>query len=301
MIDHKLKLFCLIVHTGSFSKAAEITGLTQPGVSRQIQTLEDVYNARLLNRQGGTVTLTNAGERLYKYAEEINSHFTTINNKLRSLSSILDKTVRIGSCHTIGNFVLPEVTANFNRQYSDITIDLDINVVDDVLNNLQDRKIDIAFVNGDIKKDNFIVKKLFSDELVLMMLKSNKLSANKKISILDIMNEPFIMNNNCASTKMILENYLSNKGLSISSLHTVLKTGTIESAKGAVKNGLGVAIIPMCAVTKGGNNGNTTTASFREGKLTNNYSLIYRKNRDYSPVSSKFIKYTSNYPFQQSN
>ncbi len=300
MIDHKLKLFCSIVQTGSFSKAAEITGLTQPGVSRQIQTLEDVYNARLLNRQGGTVTLTKAGERLYKYAEEINSHFTIINNKLRSLSSSIDKTIRVGSCHTIGNFVLPEVASNFNKQYSDITIDLSIDDVDDILNTLHERKIDLAFVNGNIKNDNLIVKKLFSDELVLIMLKSHKLSANKNISILDIMNEPFIMNSKCASTKMILENYLSNKGLSINNLRTVLKTGTIESAKRAVKNGMGVSIIPRCAVTKDGDNGKTTSASFREGKLTNNYSLIYRKNRDYPPVSSKFIKYISNYPFQQS-
>ncbi len=297
MIDHKLKLFCLIVQTGSFSKAAEMTGLTQPGVSRQIQTLEDVYNARLLNRQGGTVTLTRAGERLYKYAEEINSHFTVINNKIRSLSSTIDNTIRIGSCHTMGNFILPDIATNFNNINPDITIDLKINAVNDVIKNLHDRKLDVALVNGDIKKDNLIVNKLFSDEMVLIMLKTHKLSAKKMISILDIMNEPFIINTNCTSTEKIFENYLSNKGLSTSNLHIVLKTGTIESAKRAVKCGMGVSIIPKCSVTKNRENGKTTTTSFREGKLTNNYSLVYRKNRDYSPVSFKFIKYLSSYPF----
>jgi len=301
MIDHKLKLFCLIIKTKSFSKAAEITGLTQPGVSRQIQTLEEVYNARLLNRQGGTVSLTNAGERLYKYAEEINSHFTTINNKLRSLSSTMDNTIRIGLCHTIGNYIFPEIASHFNKQFTDTAFDLNMNGTDEVLSDLYDRKIDIGLVNDKIKKDNLIVKNLFCDELVLLMNSSHKLSAKNKISILDIMHEPFILNNKSSSIQNTIEKYLSRKGLSINSLNIVLKTGTTESAKRAVENGLGMSIVPRCSVIKNGNNGKLSSATFKEGKLTNNYSLIYRKNRDYSPMSSKFIRYINDYPLSTLN
>jgi len=301
MIDHKLKLFCLIVKTVSFSKAAEITGLTQPGVSRKIQALEDVYQTRLLNRQGGTVTLTEAGEKLYKYAEEINSHYTTMSNKLRSLSSAIDNTISIGSSHTIGNFIFPEIALNFNKQFPDIIFDLNMNGTDEVLRDLNDRNIDIALVNGIFKKDNLITRNLFCDELVLIMNSSHKLSAKKKISILDIMNEPFIANNKNTSIQHAIEQYLSKKGLSMNHLNIVLKTGTTESAKRAVEHGLGISIVPRCSIIKEENNGTISSAAFKEGKLTGDYSLMYRKNRDYSSISSKFIRFISNYPFQLSS
>ena len=115
------------------------------------------------------------------------------------------------------------------------------------------------------------------------------------------MNEPFITNNKSAYIQNTIEQYLSKKGLSINSLNVVLKTGTTESAKRAVEHGLGISIVPRCSIIRESNNGSISSATFKEGKLTGNYALMYRKNRDYSSISSKFISFISNYPFQQSS
>ena len=71
MDDHKLKVFCTVAETKSFSRASEIIRLTQPAVSLQIQALEEIYETKLFDRSSSTVTLTPAGEILYRYAKEI--------------------------------------------------------------------------------------------------------------------------------------------------------------------------------------------------------------------------------------
>jgi DNA-binding transcriptional LysR family regulator len=64
MDDHKLRVFCTVAETKSFSKTSEIIHLTQPAVSLQIQALEEVYETKLFDRSSSTVTLTPAGEML---------------------------------------------------------------------------------------------------------------------------------------------------------------------------------------------------------------------------------------------
>ena len=70
-MEHKLKIFCTVAETKSFSKTSEIIHLTQPAVSLQIQAIEEKYETKLFDRSSSTVTLTPAGEILYKYAKEI--------------------------------------------------------------------------------------------------------------------------------------------------------------------------------------------------------------------------------------
>ena len=60
MEDHKLKVFCTVAETRSFSKTSEIIHLTQPAVSLQIQALEEMYETKLFDRSSSRVTLTPA-------------------------------------------------------------------------------------------------------------------------------------------------------------------------------------------------------------------------------------------------
>jgi len=71
MEDHKLRVFCAVAETKSFSKASELIHLTQPAVSLQVQAMEELYETRLFDRSGNTINLTPAGEILYKRAKEI--------------------------------------------------------------------------------------------------------------------------------------------------------------------------------------------------------------------------------------
>ena len=107
MEDHKLKVFCTVAETKSFSKTSEIIHLTQPAVSLQIQALEEIYETKLFDRSSSTVTLTPAGEVLYKYAKEILSLYANAEKVIGELTGLVKGSISIGASSTIGNHVLP--------------------------------------------------------------------------------------------------------------------------------------------------------------------------------------------------
>jgi LysR family hydrogen peroxide-inducible transcriptional activator len=59
---HQLRYFCAIADTGSFSRAARQTFVSQPALSQQIAKLEDELGTRLFDRLGRSVTLTEIGK-----------------------------------------------------------------------------------------------------------------------------------------------------------------------------------------------------------------------------------------------
>lgn len=81
MEDHKLKVFCTVAETKSFSKTSQIIHLTQPAVSLQIQALEELYETKLFDRSSSSINLTCAGEVLYSYSKNILAQYAELQRK----------------------------------------------------------------------------------------------------------------------------------------------------------------------------------------------------------------------------
>ncbi len=119
-----LYLFVLVADEGSFTKAAARLGMAQSGVSRSIRALEERLGVPLLTRTTRKLALTQAGEQLYRTAQE---SFARIDNGLNLLAHYRDTpsgTVRINaSQHAIDKILLPKL-AGFARLYPDIRLEL---------------------------------------------------------------------------------------------------------------------------------------------------------------------------------
>lgn len=68
---HHLMYFWMVAKEGSVTKAAELLHLSQPTVSSQIQKLEQSLEAKLFERKGRSLVLTDIGQTVYRYADEI--------------------------------------------------------------------------------------------------------------------------------------------------------------------------------------------------------------------------------------
>ena len=71
---HHLRYFWTVARLGSITRATEELHLTQPGISTQLRTLERSLGEQLFRRSGRTLTLTETGRVVFRYADEI---FTT--------------------------------------------------------------------------------------------------------------------------------------------------------------------------------------------------------------------------------
>ncbi len=168
-MEHKLKVFCTVAETKSFSKTSEIIHLTQPAVSLQIQALEEKYETKLFDRSSSTVTLTLAGETLYKYAKEILALYASAEKAIGKQTGILKGSLTIGAGSNIGNYILPTVITEFRKTHPKMKIYLHVSNTKRVIELLNSGNIDLGLVEGDITRQKITVKKLLSDELVLIV------------------------------------------------------------------------------------------------------------------------------------
>lgn len=117
-----LRAFVSVAQLNSFTKAGEILGRSQPAVSLQIQRLEELVDEPLLSRIGKNLELTEAGESLYDYANQI----LTLNDlaiSQLSKSSISGK-IRLGIPSEFATVLLPKIVSRFAKAYPNVTLEV---------------------------------------------------------------------------------------------------------------------------------------------------------------------------------
>lgn len=299
MDDHKLKVFCTVAETKSFSKASEIIRLTQPAVSLQIQALEEIYGTKLFNRSGCVIALTKAGETLYKYAKEINDLYMAVEKDIGNMTGRVKGIVSVGASSTIGNYVLPPVIADFKRKYPKVGVHIHIGNTKSVIESLNAANTDVGLVEGEVKKQKLVVEKLIPDEMVLIMSPVHPWAKKSNISILELSKEPFILREEGSGTRQMIEKNLAKHGIVPHNIKISFIMGSTESIKGAVEEGLGVSIVSRWAAKKEVRYGTLKTARFKEQEIVRDFSLIYRKPVTYTHALDKFLGFLKNYSFDK--
>jgi DNA-binding transcriptional LysR family regulator len=114
---YELELFRLVVKHESFTKAAEIAGLTQSAITRQMQSMENSLGLELLERTTRSVRMTPAGEFLFRRSAEMLENVEQTVRSLREEFAGARKEVRVGVSRTIGLAYLPGFFhANLRKQ-----------------------------------------------------------------------------------------------------------------------------------------------------------------------------------------
>jgi DNA-binding transcriptional LysR family regulator len=299
MDDHKLKVFCTVAETKSFSKTSEIIHLTQPAVSLQIQALEEIYETKLFDRSSSTVTLTPAGEVLYKYAKEILALYATAEKVIGKLTGLVKGSITIGACSNIGNYLLPSVITDFRKTHLKTKIHLLVSNTKRVIELLNSGNIDIGIVEGDVVRQKMIVKKLISDELLLIVPPNHPWAKKKEVSISDLTKEPFIFREAGSGTRQMMEKFLSRHGITPQDMKVSVVLGSTEAIKDAVENGLGVSIISRWAARKENKYGTLRLLSLKEEKMVRDFSLIINKNSVSSNALDEFLTFLKSYQFDK--
>ncbi len=299
MEDHKLKVFCTVADTKSFSKASEIIHLTQPAVSLQIQALEELYETKLFDRSSSTVSLTAAGEILYKYAKELLALYSAAEKNIGELTGLVKGSISLGASTTIGNHLLPTVIADFRRTHPKIKIHLSVGNTKRIVEFLNSGNIDIGLVEGDVARQKLIVEKLIADELVVIVPPLHPWAKKKEISIYEVMKEPFILREEGSGTRQIIEKYLNKHGISTHDMKTSMMLGSTEAIKEAVESGIGISIVSRWAARKENKYGSLKLVSLKEEKFFRDFSLIFHKNAIASHAVDEFLTYLKSYPFEK--
>jgi len=172
---NSLIVFYEVVQLKSFSKAAEVLCLTQPGVSNHIAQLEVQAGRPLLKREKGTIELTPEGKAIFKYAEKIVRIAGDLEKRIKSLHEEVKPHLNVGTTPTYSKAIMPELLGSFQKAFPQVMIKLDTGSSEEMEKTLLSGHNDIVIVANPTLSKKLHAIPFLKEELVLITPKDHLL------------------------------------------------------------------------------------------------------------------------------
>ena len=147
----QLNIFCKVIELKSFSKAGRSVHLSQPTISSHIKDLEDHLDCRLIDRLSKEAVPTKAGELLYGYAKRILALRDDAEADLAEFTGILRGRLVIGGSTIPGTYLMPQLIAEFKKQYSDVIVSLKIGDTENIIEGILKGNLELPISKFPIK------------------------------------------------------------------------------------------------------------------------------------------------------
>jgi LysR family transcriptional regulator, transcriptional activator of the cysJI operon len=281
-----LKVFCDLTETESFTKAAQVNGVTQSAVSQTISSLERQFKSLLIERSKKNFRLTAEGEVLYDYSKQILQTYDALHSKLQEIKDIISGNIRVATIYSIGLHILPSYLKKFLKSYPTVNVHVEYRrpdqVYEDVLGNVVDLGL-VAYPTRDAKLEIVALKK---DPLVLICHPQHPFAKNKSIKFKALSGQKFVSFERDIPTRKALDKILKDHGVTVE--HT-MEFDNIETVKRAVEIDSGVAIVPQETIRQEVASQTLAAVRLEEGEYFRSLGIIYKKNKVLSPAIKQFI------------
>jgi DNA-binding transcriptional LysR family regulator len=238
-----LETFCRVAHFRSFSKAAKDLFLTQPTVSGHILTLEKSLSLRFFDRTGKEARLTRAGEIFQRFAFKILSCRKELINALSEFSQGIRGELSLGASTIPGEYLLPRLMGDFKKEHPHFTLSLRIADTRDVVRYVLEDIVEFGFTGAKLNHPSLHYEKCAEDEIIIVSPPDHPLSRKKRVTVDDLLREPWIIREEGSGTQMAVERMLRKRGKSLKQFGVTVELGSTSSLKEGVKMGLGLAFI----------------------------------------------------------
>lgn len=290
MIDYYLRVFLAAARTCSFTKAAQALNITQPAVTHQIQNLERMFKAKLFLRQRNKITLTKAGEILYRYADEIGRLYRQAKNEMTELTGNVFGDVLFGATSLLGIYLLPLIMGGFKQTYSGVNISMLVGNSREVMSYLQDGIVELAIVSEPVPEKRFVAIPFYEDHLTLIVPPDHPWCVEKEISAERIFEEDFLIREPGSGTREIytkaLQQLYPNKHLKVA-----MVLGSTEAIKRGVIGGMGISIVSPLACHIEVKQGLLRKIALKGLKIKRGFDIVYRSEENLSVQTIKCKEY----------
>ena len=294
MSDRRLQVFHTVAKLLSFTKAADSLHMTQPAVTFQIRQLEEQFETRLFDRAHNRVTLTDAGKRVFEYAENIFEQYAEMENAIREITGDISGSLVIGASTTVAEYMLPALLGDFKQQNPDVKMRLQVNNTDGIVSMVENNTIDLGVVEGPVNNKHLQVEVCRKDQLVAVVPPNHPLASRKKVALSDVMKYPFICREVGSGTREVISEKLKAAGLERQSVSNALELGSPEAIKGAVEAGMGVSILSSVSVNKEIELGSLVAIPLTP-KIQRNFSFVRQRNKFRAPAMEELLEFARSY------
>jgi LysR family hydrogen peroxide-inducible transcriptional activator len=280
---HQLRYVCAVAETGSFSRAAERCQIAQPSLSQQVLKLERDLGAKLFDRLGRSVRLTEAGRAFLPHARSILSQLETARSSVADQCADLRGSVAVGAIPTIAPYLMPRYTTAFAKKYPEAKLRIVEETTPILVEGVRNLSIDVAILALPLRHKDLELFPLRTEPLFAVLPRDHPRAASESLALRDLRGESFVM----------LRDGHCFRDLSIAACshakvtpRIAFESGQFSSIFGMVAAGVGISLVPEMAIDR---HAGCRYVRLRDGRATRSIVAAVLRGRSFNRVQEAFL------------
>ncbi len=283
----QLQVFESVARNLSYTHAAQELYLSQPAVSMQIKQLESALGINLFEQLGKKVSLTEAGNVIYRYSRIISGLLSEIRELVEEFKGIQRGHLKI-SVATTANYFATRFLAEFVKEYSGTTFSLDVTNREVLVHKLEQNEVDLVIMGQPPEDMDLETQSFMENPLVVVAPCDHPFAHRKSIPIVELKNEMFVVRERGSGTRIAMSRYFEEHGIQ---LQTGMEMTSNEAIKQAVEAGLGLGIVSIHTLTLELETKRLMVLPVEGFPILRHWYLVHRKGKRLSPIADAFHKY----------
>lgn len=240
----QLEYFVALAETGSFRRAAEQCGISQPSLSVQLASLEKRLGQRLVERSRSGVILTAAGREVNMRARTILEEATALVTRFEAHRTGLVGTIRFGASTTLGPYLLPHVIARLHARHPDLSLYIREETPEALTTGLHAGDFDMILVQLPVRGDVTPIR-LFREPLELVAARDHPFARFERLPRAELAGETVLALGPAYSLRQQVLDLCQSLGAQI---RTDYEGTSLDAIRLMAGMGMGLAFLPALYV-----------------------------------------------------
>ncbi len=283
----QLQVFEASARLSSITRAAEELFLTQPTVSMQIKKLEGNVGLPLFEQVGKRISLTDAGEALYRAAREILEMLGRLEVEGAELKGLKTGQLRLAVV-TTAKYFAPRILGKFCKDYPGIDASLEVTNRERLLERMTKNLDDLYIVGRPPESPEYEFEPYMPNPLVTVAPSTHPLAKEHNIPLSRIADEPFIIREKGSGTRKALETHFETHKLK---LKIKMELGSNEAIKQAILGGLGIAVLSQHTLGQGLDQTGLTILDVKGFPIQWQWHVGHMRGKRLSVVARTFLEF----------
>ena len=284
---HQLRAFYLTVKHKSITKAASILCVTQPAVTIQIKTLENLLGAKLAVKYGKDMTLTPPGKTLYRHAEKIFRLVEAMEYAMMGYADLSQGTLTIGTTRSFAKYLMPGLISRFQERYPSVKITLGEGSSQEIANAVLAYKYDLGIIGRIPLGGRMKIIPFSKEEFCLVASPQHRYAKASGISLKELEKEPIIIREDGSGSRNMALSLFESNGLEPS---VIMETGSVEFIKEYVMKGNGITFLYRPEIEMEAEKGLLKILQINGEPISLQTDIILPVDADPSPAAKAFLR-----------
>jgi DNA-binding transcriptional LysR family regulator len=248
MTLEQLRVFVAVAERQHVTRAASDLNLAQSAVSAQIAALEARHGAKLFDRVGRGIELTEAGRLFLHEARMVLARAEAAELVLSELGGLKRGTLAVAASQTIASYWLARPLVAFRRAHPGVAIRLTVGNTAKAAAAVREGSSEIGFVEGAVDDAALSVDPVARDAMVIVVAPDHPWANRKSLTFGDLAETEWVLREPGSGTRSQFEDALIAEGADPSRLRAALEFPTNEAVRSAVEAGMGAAALSASVV-----------------------------------------------------